>query len=514
MRGLGVSSHYTKSIIPKVIEILGNKGQYNIEQTISDGLIIHTDRIDDDKTTQIDTILEDYKNVKIKKFNHALEINWHDIKRFAECKTADEVRALCPDGDGGNLITSDGCWCYCLPKLSVPAQILTSFPTFRSKLKSVYTEGRVFEKFGGYWVSHYYSFAACPHLESVIMKNYRPGDMIGWFSNCPKLKHVEIDFSNIGSLSSENRSGRLGETFNGCILDKFSVLNLANTLIGSPQNVLVDRWIQIGIDSSLQYDEEIRAAISKIESRGWEPCVQYNSLSYSNDPSPENEEISEEMISKLELNDIHLPENYLRLLYLEHTNSKYPYIETNYIPSTNTGIKCIAKITRNKDCYPVGCCNTTDTDTKLYVPKLNYSNNNWELAYGGYKNFGNTGTGNKAKLFESALNFLNDGKAYIHVNKGTTMKRSLANSKFSFTPSSSLHIFGLNTNNGHINSLHHFGRIYRVQITEDEEIVRDYIPCLDASGVPCMYDIIQGKTYYNANTNGAQFTYGEIVSSN
>ena len=41
-------------------------------------------------------------------------------------------------------------------------------------------------------------------------------------------------------------------------------------------------------------------------------------------------------------------------------------------------------------------------------------------------------------------------------------------------------------------------RIYRAQITEGAELVRDFIPCLNPEGEPCMYDIIQGKEYNNA----------------
>ena len=45
----------------------------------------------------------------------------------------------------------------------------------------------------------------------------------------------------------------------------------------------------------------------------------------------------------------------------------------------------------------------------------------------------------------------------------------------------------------------HF-RIYNWQHSQGENIVRSYIPCLDETGAPCMYDRIEQKPYYNAGT--------------
>ena len=44
---------------------------------------------------------------------------------------------------------------------------------------------------------------------------------------------------------------------------------------------------------------------------------------------------------------------------------------------------------------------------------------------------------------------------------------------------------------------------------KDENLVRDYIPCLDPSGRPCMFDNVTGTAFYNQG-NG-EFTYGEVI---
>ena len=35
---------------------------------------------------------------------------------------------------------------------------------------------------------------------------------------------------------------------------------------------------------------------------------------------------------------------------------------------------------------------------------------------------------------------------------------------------------------------------------ENDVLVRDMIPCLDNNGIPCMYDTVSGKTFYNQGT--------------
>ena len=41
------------------------------------------------------------------------------------------------------------------------------------------------------------------------------------------------------------------------------------------------------------------------------------------------------------------------------------------------------------------------------------------------------------------------------------------------------------------------------------EMVRDFVPCLDPSGRPCMYDKVEEKPYYNVGTG--EFTYGKKI---
>ncbi len=44
------------------------------------------------------------------------------------------------------------------------------------------------------------------------------------------------------------------------------------------------------------------------------------------------------------------------------------------------------------------------------------------------------------------------------------------------------------------------GKIYLLQIYDNDVLVRDFIPVLDSNNVPCMYDKVEHKFYYNAGT--------------
>ena len=53
-------------------------------------------------------------------------------------------------------------------------------------------------------------------------------------------------------------------------------------------------------------------------------------------------------------------------------------------------------------------------------------------------------------------------------------------------------------------------RIYNLSFSTSNGIkIRDFTPVLDPDGVPCMYDKVEGKFYYNAGTG--QFIAGPVI---
>ena len=48
-------------------------------------------------------------------------------------------------------------------------------------------------------------------------------------------------------------------------------------------------------------------------------------------------------------------------------------------------------------------------------------------------------------------------------------------------------------------------KIYSFKIYQNDNLVRDYIPCLDNNNRPCMYDMVSKQTFYNQGTG--EFLY-------
>ena len=50
------------------------------------------------------------------------------------------------------------------------------------------------------------------------------------------------------------------------------------------------------------------------------------------------------------------------------------------------------------------------------------------------------------------------------------------------------------------------GRIYSCKHYSGDELIQDFQPCLDTEGVPCMFDFVSQKPFYNVGTGS--FTWG------
>ena len=53
---------------------------------------------------------------------------------------------------------------------------------------------------------------------------------------------------------------------------------------------------------------------------------------------------------------------------------------------------------------------------------------------------------------------------------------------------------------GEFNGYGFKGKIYRFKISENDVLVRNFIPCLDANQTPCFYDLVTETTFYNSGS--------------
>lgn len=71
-------------------------------------------------------------------------------------------------------------------------------------------------------------------------------------------------------------------------------------------------------------------------------------------------------------------------------------------------------------------------------------------------------------------------------------------------PERTIYLFARHTTTGATNMSK--SQIYYCRFYENGELVCDMRPCLDADGVPCMYDLIRRRTLYNQGTGS--FAWG------
>ena len=105
---------------------------------------------------------------------------------------------------------------------------------------------------------------------------------------------------------------------------------------------------------------------------------------------------------------------------------------------------------------------------------------------------------------------INTDKIYIVTLSGTEMKAELEDGTAVFSKTFSVSDFESTVtmalfkskpfNNGFQ------GRIYSCKHYSGDELIQDFVPCLNADGVPCMYDLIRRRTFYNRGTGS--FTWG------
>lgn len=305
------------------------------------------------------------------------------------------------------------------------------------------------------------------------------------FSGCMGLTHLIGNFKNLSNGDN---------MFKHCKIDKSTVFNFRDT---------VKEWtsgthkIYFGIYAGYKHDPEIFQAFEDIKAKGWEVAYAFNVSSSIAPPTefPENETLCEEIKNNLELDIIKLPYGYERCLYLEDNGTQF--IDTGILPSNDIGGWNIIRQTElNKDGVSFG---VQGNNQHWYVPRWPTCKYN---PFYGWKTIiklsNNVGTGSTAL---SSLNWLNDKKAIINLGENDIISSDLSNEEITITNPITLF-----KRNGDA-SRQWYGRIYRAKISEGDQIIRDFIPALDPDGKPCMYEMIEGKPYYNAATSGDDFLY-------
>lgn len=197
-----------------------------------------------------------------------------------------------------------------------------------------------------------------------------------------------------------------------------------------------------------------------------------------------------------------IPQNFTEVEYLESSGAQY--IDTGYKFTSNMRFKINHIPTGSiSDNYFTG----------------HYATNNKIFVGGFYQNKCIWGIG---QLQENTINasanqrFIVDITYTSNSSANTSSISGTINGQSVSLTSTALQnfVYGLNilafarNNNGSVG--HYLScKLYSFQIYNSDTLVRDFVPCLDNNNVPCMYDKVEGKAYYNAGTGS--FTYGRKI---
>ena len=202
-----------------------------------------------------------------------------------------------------------------------------------------------------------------------------------------------------------------------------------------------------------------------------------------------------------------LPAGFKKCVYIQSDGTQW--IDTGVIPDNETGLYFKALQLTYGNFIPFGVGEIVGNgDFMIYPPRFSSKNL--------YCKWGETAAKmgliwDKAGdlIFNSSLNLYNS-KIAIFDSEDTDVVSYIASQTGTYTIP--IWLFSVNYGGEYIETLGKWvGRVYRAQITQGTDLIHDYVPCLDANGRPCMYDIIGGgtvedNTYYN-QSGGTEFAY-------
>lgn len=280
----------------ELMSLLGDASLFDID---TDGqiIIVHTDRLADDQLAAVTDMLGRFVPVFIEvvQYNHNMEISWRDINKYAECVTVEDMLAVNPDYK--NDLTSEGEWVYPLSELQSEQNLFANSPMLKfssnfPKVKTFYNTFQLSALPGEVVINAESATSAnrllnqtnitkatlnlpnatdinrvcnyCFQLEELRGNLNKAIGGEAAFYRCEKLRVFEIE---LPSLSNGNYF------FTAAKLNKDSALRVLNSI---PSYTSGTHTLTLGIHIDHQQDEEVLAAISDAEAKGWTLTVQWN----------------------------------------------------------------------------------------------------------------------------------------------------------------------------------------------------------------------------------------------
>lgn len=198
-----------------------------------------------------------------------------------------------------------------------------------------------------------------------------------------------------------------------------------------------------------------------------------------------------------------LPSEYKRLEYLESTGEQYIDTEVNINGTSGVlGLFEPVGATPNNWAISAGAYKSY-----AFSPLIRYRDNvgfqyknsaHYPLKDGTWVTSGAQAGNLGYKLREKcqvALNWLNDHQWSLKFNTGRVVYSALPNMS---GLNNTLYLFARHYENGAAERER--VRIYKIQLSQGEQGTNTFIPALDPTGAPCMFDLVAREPFYNSGT--------------
>lgn len=185
-----------------------------------------------------------------------------------------------------------------------------------------------------------------------------------------------------------------------------------------------------------------------------------------------------------------LPAGYTKLQYIQSTGTQY--VDTGFVPDENARLIMDAQLATTSG-YP-SIFGTRSSNAKMFWL---YANSATEIVFG----FGSSKP-TAACTMGNRLS-VDANKNTLTVN-GSVLATATAST---FTAAGNLYLCAAN-NNGTLQYAAQM-KLYSCQIYDNGTLVRDFHPCIDASGAVGLYDFVGKQFYGNAGTGA--FTGSEVA---
>lgn len=185
-----------------------------------------------------------------------------------------------------------------------------------------------------------------------------------------------------------------------------------------------------------------------------------------------------------------LPSGYTQVEYIESSGTQY--IDVGFVPNQDTRVFAEVEFA------------TASSTQALFGARTSSSANQFQFVTSGnaYRTDYNTAYTNMVSASISGKFYVDKNKNVTNLNGSETYTHTYA----SFTAPGTMYLFATN-NNGSVYA-YASAKLYSFMVYDNGTMIRDCVPCTNASGTVGLYDVVNGKFYTNAGTG--VFTAGPI----